>query len=106
MKNLVKLSSVVTGYKVQRFVWVTSPKYEISKLPIAAAKYNQNNIDYFRYNADAVKQLQASIGESFNFLDAWHLTGTCLWANCTDDGAHRSAFVNHMKARILLTWLC
>jgi hypothetical protein len=40
------------------------------------------------------------------FLDFFHLSNSCQWENCTNDGYHRARFVNRWKAQILLNTIC
>lgn len=40
------------------------------------------------------------------FLDFFHLSKSCHWENCTNDGYHRARFVNRWKAQILLNTIC
>lgn len=39
-------------------------------------------------------------------LDFFHLSKSCQWENCTNDGYHRARFVNRWKAQILLNTIC
>jgi hypothetical protein len=87
-------------------IWVTSPYYETHKLEQVnhQARINQDNDRYFRFNLDGVNKLLSD--SRVRFLDAFHLTKACKYANCSKDGAHRSAFVNRMKFQIILNYIC
>ena len=68
------------------------------------ARLNQENERYFRFNLDGVNKLL--LDSRIRFLDAYHLTKSCKYDNCSRDGAHRSAFVNRMKFQIILNYVC
>jgi len=89
------------------FFWVTSPYYETFKLEQVNhyAAVNQNNEQYLRWNIDGVNSLLTANPRAL-FLDAYHLTESCVYQNCSRDGAHRASFVNRMKFQIILNVLC
>ena len=104
---LEKLPKVISKYGSSKFIWVTSPFYETFKLRqiSEAAAINQNNARYLKYNLDGVREVLKLNGGGA-FLDAFHLTKACVFANCSEDGAHRARFVNRMKFQIVLNHLC
>lgn len=89
------------------FFWLTSPFYETVKLENINhfAAVNQNNDQYLRWNIAGVNELLKADMKT-RFIDAFHLTKSCVYANCSKDGAHRSLFVNKMKFQVLLNILC
>mmetsp|Transcript_31514 Transcript_31514/g.102667 ORF Transcript_31514/g.102667 Transcript_31514/m.102667 type:complete len:361 (+) Transcript_31514:114-1196(+) len=94
--------------KAKHFVFITSPAYDIALLEKVNkdAAIAQPNDRYLGYNIDGINRMGQLLDEDIPFLDAFHLTQSCKWENCSKDGAHRSKFVNRMKAHMILNHLC
>lgn len=101
-----KIPDVLELFRSNKFIWVTSPYYETSKVQLhsAEAAINQVNARYFLYNLEGVNKVLAA--KDSMFLDCFHLTKTCVFNNCSEDGAHRASFVNRMKFHIILNAVC
>jgi hypothetical protein len=71
--------------------------------------YAKNGYDYERdgwnFYASILPHL-APKSPQHPFLDFFHLSKSCRWENCTNDGYHRARFVNRWKAQILFNTIC
>ena len=80
------------------------PSPQIEKVPEAykAAAKGSEIMDIY----NALLPNLAPHNTQHPFLDVFQLRRSCFQQNCSYNGGHRSCYVNHWKARLLLNTLC
>ena len=78
-------------------IWVSSPGFHINP------KYPTQHTRMEEFYQQLVPVMATS---RIPFLDVFQATDSCVWKNCSEDGSHRSRFVNRWKAQSLLNMLC
>ena len=85
-------------------LWVAGPAYHSKQVP---EKYRaaQATDRMHRLNAQAISHVRERMPDA-RFMDVFHFSQSCPWANCTWDGGHMMRPFNRMKAQVLLNFLC
>ena len=88
--------------QAKKVIWVSMPSYQLGKVP---GKFREHHVGHGRIYDEMLPTL-APLNPKQPFLDVFQLTDSCIAANCSYDGGHRSRFVNRFKAQLLLNTLC
>jgi len=88
--------------QAKKVIWVSMPSYQTEKVP---DKFRDSHAGHGHIYDEMLPSL-APVNPKQPFLDVFQLTDSCNAENCSNDGGHRSRFVNRFKAQLLLNTLC